>query len=520
MLLVAAGFLAYERRAARTTAVLMVLLMLARTELWVLVTGLLAAELAGLRARRAAGERTMLGAFVAPAVAVLALAALRSVLTGAWISPSTRLLWQADGERMRLGLEYVTSFYARSGAAGLVIFPLWYLARGQLSGTGRRAIGLVALWSAFLVLVGGDGLPFWMAMTPAIPPLYLAIQEAMIIAMDSRRRSLAPITWALFFLGLVASGLVSRVPTDIGGLPFKKLHQAWMHPGERYREAYQRELGRRGLIAEIAEVEELRSLGVFLRDRLDIGTTILTPWPGAVGYMSRQQVIDLFGRVSPPANGAEQRSWYGTPRLDIPSALGAGTDYVLLAATSGTKPPRVMDVVRLWIKRNDSSMDNSEHVANALSKLRDYELISVPVPVRSYRPEHASRRPFYLLRSKALDLQPRLELQRNDDGSIDVFAFHQGHQQIVDLEVRLTPPDDPSAAPRLLRPTGEFDATPLVHARASILLFATGQVPIHLMRFRLPAGETHGKLSAVLQNPNSEGDPLFAPVSKPATLTL
>jgi len=515
MLLVTLGFLAYERRMPKATAAMTTLLMLARTELWVFVVGMLAAELLGRAKRRRAGERVLLKPFLAPALAVVVMAIVRRLVVGSWISPTTRLLTHFDVERVLLGLEYVASFYIRSGAAGLVIFPLWYLARGQLSGTGRRSMGLVALWSAFIALVGGDGLPFWMAMAPAVPPLFLAVQEAMIIAMDSRRLGLSPITWGFFAAGVIASGLVSRVPTDLGGLPFKSVHQAWMHPGERYLESYGREFGRRGLIAEIAEVEELRSLGVFLRDRLDVGTTILTPWPGALGYMSRQHVIDMFGRASVPADGSEQRSWYGTPRLDFAATLQAGTDYVLPVPTSGTTPPRVGELVRDWIERNHHDDDVAREAGAALMQLRGYELISVPVPVRSYRPDEASRRPFYLLRNKALNLQPRLELRRVDDGSIDVLAFHHGHQQVVDLEVRLTRSDAP---PLLLRPTGEFTEETLVHARAGILLHTTGQVPIRLMRFRVPDGLGPVEVTAVLQNPNSEEDPLFSLVSRVAEL--
>src|SRR5688572_1897807 len=139
-----------------------------------------------------------------------------------------------------------------------------------------------------------------MAFAPAVPLLFLAVQEAMIIAMDSRRPGLAPVTWLLFVCGIGASGLVSRVPTDIGGLRVGHMQLGWMRPTERLAAAYGRMHGRLGLMQEIEEVEQMRAVGVFLRDRLAVGTTILTPWPGAVGYVSRQRVHDLFGRASPP----------------------------------------------------------------------------------------------------------------------------------------------------------------------------------------------------------------------------
>jgi hypothetical protein len=520
MLLVASAFLAFERRAPRLTAVLLVLLILARSELWLLVAGLFAAEVVGLRARRAAGGRVLLRPFLAPLLAMVFMAAMRRALIGSWISPTARLLGDLDGERIRLGADYVLSFFLRSGTAGLVVFPLWYLARGQLSGTGRRAMGLVAVWSAFLLLVGGSGLPFWMAMAPAVPPLYLAVQEAMIIAMDSRRRGLSAVTWVAFTLTIVASGLVSRVPTDIGGLPFKDLHQAWMHPSDLVFESYGREYGRRGLIAEINEVGELRSLGVFLRDRLDVGTTVLTPWPGAIGYISRQHVIDLFGRATTPADGSAPRSWYGMPRLDIASSLGAGTDYVVPIPTTATTPPRVGEVVRRWIERNHTVDSSNEEIRRAILNLRGYELISVPVPEHSNLPNQASRHPFYLLRSKGLGLQPRLELRPGTGRSIDVFAYHQGHQQVVDLELKVTDLDAADAPAMYVRPTGELVREMEVHARARILLHPTGQAPIHLMRWVPPKDLRHAEIEAALQNPNSADDPAFALASNRVKIRL
>ena len=35
---------------------------------------------------------------------------------------------------------------------------------------------------------GGDGLPFWNAMVPALPLLFLAVQDAITIACDGDRR--------------------------------------------------------------------------------------------------------------------------------------------------------------------------------------------------------------------------------------------------------------------------------------------------------------------------------------------
>ncbi|MEM7310178.1 MAG: hypothetical protein AAF682_26115 [Planctomycetota bacterium] len=512
MLTMAIAFLAYERRWKRGTAIALCALIVTRTDLWVLVGGLFVAE--ALRARRRdAGDPSLMRAFLPPVVLAAAGVIFRWVVTDTLIAPTTRLLLQPDAARIQLGVDYVTSFFLRSGSASLVIFPIWYLLRGQLSGTGRRALALVGLWSAFVAVVGGDGLPFWMAMAPVIPLLFLAIQEAMIIAMDSQRPWVSTLTWALFVTAFLAAGFVSRVPTDIGGVPLRRLQLAWMRPSDALWNAYGRPFGRRGLMQELAEVEELRTLAVFLRDRLDPGTRILTPWPGAIGYISRQDVVDLLGRTTAPADGSGQRSWYGMPRLDIAAGMSEGYDYIVPMATSAPSPPRMGEVVRGWIERSSVGDTRSgDAVVRALSQLRDYELISVPVPRRSYRPEDTSPRPYYVLRNRGLKLQPDLQMRR-ESGGIAVLAQHSGHPQVVDLEVLMKTPDGQT---RRLRPTGEFVIGDLVHARTGILLYATGPKPIRLMHFRLPPGVREAELVGVLQNPNADEDPQFAMVSHPA----
>ena len=516
MLLVTGAFLAFERRARRATTLLLSVLIVTRNDLWILVGALFLIELFDARRNRAKGRPILLRAFLVPLLLVGVSVLVRMLLTGTAISPTTRLLMTVDSARYHLGFEYVFSFFLRSGAATLVVFPIWYLLRGALSETGQRALAMVGVWSFFIAAVGGDGFPFWMGMAPVLPLLYLTVQEAMIIAMDSRRFGVASITWALFVLCVLASGFASRVPTDIGGLPFRRIQLAWMQPSDSLWHAYARPHGRRGLMQEIEAVEELRALSVFLRDRLEVGTTILTPWPGAIGYMSRQEVIDLLGRASPPIDGSHQRSWYGMPRLDIPTAMDAKADYIVPVASSGTSPPRVGEVVRLWIERNQAGGQAGDSIVRALSALRDYELVSVPVPRRSYRPNDMSPHPFYMLRSKGLKLQPKVEIA-SEEGELAVLAWHDGHQQIVDLEVLWTGDDGRVLH---LRPTGDFVADQLVHARAGLLLHPTGQLPIRLMSFRLPTAFGAGSIEAVLQNPNSEADPQFSMVSRPATLRI
>ena len=155
-------------------------------------------------------------------------------------------------------------------------------------------------------------------------------------------------------------------------------------------------------------------------------------------------------------------------------------------------------------------------VESALNLLRDYEVVSIPVPRRSYLPDDTSPRPFYMLRNKKLMLQPRIEIEEVE-GEFVIHAWHDGHQQVVDLEVVWS---EIGGRKLHLNPTGQFVEQDLVHARAGLLLHSTGQRPIQLMKFRLPAGADKGAIEAVLQNPNSEADPRFSMVSRRTRLRV
>ena len=69
----------------------------------------------------------------------------------------------------------------------LIAFPVWYLPRNALSGLGVRALVLSAFWAGIVGFGGGDSLPFFQAMAPILAILFVAVQEAMQTALDSRR---------------------------------------------------------------------------------------------------------------------------------------------------------------------------------------------------------------------------------------------------------------------------------------------------------------------------------------------
>ncbi|MCZ6598709.1 MAG: hypothetical protein O7B99_13810 [Planctomycetota bacterium] len=506
------AYLAFERRWRRTLAVLLCLLVVTRPEGSVLVGTLLVLELVGAKRNTRGGER-LLSTFLAPALVLAVVLLVRRWATGNWLSPYARAVVDLDAERIQLGLLYVRSFFFCAGAPTLVAAPLIYAVLGRLSASGLRALAFVLVWSLLAALAGGDGQPFWISMAPMVPFLFLAVQEAMTQAMDSHRRSLMNGSWMLFLLGILASALVSRTPADVGRIPLRKLQIRWMRPPEELHLAYGRMHGRAGLTAEIREVEQLRSVAIFLRDELNVGSSILTPWPGSIGYLSRKNVVDMRGRTTPPPGEPHLLPWQGMQRVDLARMIEQKIDYVVLGAVQRT--PR--DVAETWIEKYDTQRDRDGRLTEILQSLdQRYELVSVPVPIRSDEPDVLSPHPFYLLRSKDLELSPRIELEQEPDGSFVVLSRHRGHEQVVDLEIELAAPDGTEWH---LRPTGEFVQADPVRARTSVLLYA-GRRPIHLIRFTLPEDFDRGLLEAVLHNPGRLEESPFSRVGKPSRLAI
>jgi hypothetical protein len=286
----------------------------------------------------------------------------------------------------------------------------------------------------------------------------------------------------------------------------------WQTPCGVLASAYPRPLGRLGLLAEIRAVEHLRTLGVFLRDRVGADASILTFWPGAIGYLSRKEVLDLTGRAWPLPGATRPLSWRGVPRVDVLGSLSSGADYLapLIGTLPDSEPPS--DFLRSWLDRYDTIGASAERMRELLKALSSYELVSVPVPVKSQRPHETSERPFALLQRRDLELTPTLELVVGA-GRLRVLAHHEGHHQVVDLCVRAT---SKSGAELFLRPTGGWSPEGPLDARTSLLIFPTGARSILLLEANLPGQLEGGWLTAWFHNPGMRPDAPLSPVGAAA----
>jgi len=521
-LLVTISFLSFERRWRWLFPVAAALTCLASSEGVVFVGALFVLELFRMvREERPSSEAgttppapSLLRPFLLPLATILALSGARLALTGGALSPwAAALLAPAPGQWSR-GLDYAQDFLLGSGGTLLLVFPLWYLIRGSLSALGVRAFLLTVLWIAMTVLEGGGSLPSFQDMAPIVAVLYVSVQEAMTVSLDSRRKGLPQVTWVLFLLGLALSGLVSKYPGDLGPLPTDAAHRAWMEPRAQPPFGYDGTLGRLGLVEEIKTTERLRGIGIYLREQVDPNHSVLTPWPGAIGYLSRLNVIDVFGRASRPVGEGRTRPWTGRPRADVIEILERGPDYVVPLIRLTRSAPTLDSIAESWA--TDIDIGAGERLAAVRDELARYELVTVPFVQQYTRYGTFPRNRFYLLRRRDLDLAPLLHLDV-DGRSFRVEVEHRSVDQIADLRVELV---ERGGQVLTLRPDGRFEALPDLLARSSLLLTRTGMRRFELVRGELPPGVAAVELRALLLNPRTSEEEGFAPACAEVRLRL
>ena len=522
-LLLTFSFLAYERGWRAWLMLSLTLACATRPQAVVFTITLLAFEVVrrGLAARKPApanseARPSLWLAFAVPIAVALVIGLLRRLWTGHFMSDWGASLFTFRPRVAREGVRYMRDFLCASGGPALFVFPLWYLLRRSLTSLGVRACILTVVWCASVALNGGGALPFFEALTPILAILFVAVQEAMQIALDSKRRGLPQVTWALFLAGLGSSTMVSKFPGDLGPFKLEALHRAWMMPHTLPRFGYLQPLGRAGLSEEILSTERLREIGIFLREHLDPSHTVLTPWPGAIGYLSRMRVIDALGRTAPSPGADRTKSWNGLPRADVVKTLAQRPDYIVPTIRFGEDAPTAQQLALEWSKSLDVHPEMLQRRLNIRSEFVAYELITVPVVGLHARFGILPRNRFYLMRRKELELTPKLEIALSGR-EFTVSVTHRSHEQLVDLRVQVI---DREGAAWSMRPTGEFERRNDLLARSSILLHPTGERRILLLHGTLPAAVDALELHGVLRNPGAVGEALFSAASDEVLVKL
>lgn len=513
MLLVTSSFLAFERGWPRVLAGSSALLVLTRPEGTVIVAALFLLEFVARPRGEHARRPRLARAFLAPLVVLALVLLLRLRTTGTPLSSFAAALFELDPARWHLGGLWLASFVSASGFALLVLAVVLSVFAARLSAMGGRALVLVVAWCLVLAASGGDAQPFWISLVPVLPLFFLVVQESLREWMDQDPR-LEKVVWPVLFVTALAALAASKVPGDLGPLKLEAPLTRWQTPKGTLAPSYPRPFGRLGLLDEIRTVEHLRTLGVFLSDRVADDAVIGTQWPGAIGYLSRKEVLDLSGRATLLPGHTRTNSWSGSPKIDVVAAVKGQLDYLVpvLGTLSDSDAPS--DFLRQWLERQDIEGGTDERVRQLSRALVDFELVCVPVPLRSSRPDEPSERPFPLLQHRSRSIAPELALMR-EGTRVSVSVRHRGYQQVVDLCVQWT---DVDGTVSFLRPTGGFDAHEVLDARTSLLLFPTAARPIELVELTLPAERGH--LRAWLHNPGMRPEGQLAAVGAAVTLEL
>lgn len=515
-LLVTWSFLAFERRAPVGMAIALMLACLTSGEGVPWSLGLFLLEVAG-RLRGKQPHRGILLAFLAPLTAAILIGVARYSSFGYILSPWSDALLSGDATTLREGLIYLGDFVLTGGWTILLVFPLYYGVRRALVGTGLRAFLLASFWMLVVAAGGGDHLPFFQGLVPMFTVLFVAIQEAMTLALDSKRRVWPRLAWGMFLAGLFLSGVASKYPGDLGPLPVERMHRAWMHPRRMPRYGFEEPLGRLGLAEEIGMTQRLRLVGTYLREELSPEHRVLSPWPGALAYLSRVRVIDALGRTVPTGGELRPRPWTGAARVDVLALLAAAPEFVLAVPPSRHRAPTRGEIAREWLDHLDlPELADQDRLLAIRTALDDYEQFAAPVRRTAGDGRTSPRIPCFLLRHKSLGHAPELRFAVDGD-QFRVEARHAGESQIVDLRVRATLPD----GSRLdLEPRGRFGAPGQeLLARSNLLLTQTGSNWIELARGTLPGAEAQ-QVTATLRNPGARRDESFAQTGTSAQLDV
>lgn len=516
-----AAFLAFELGDGRALGVALLLAGLTRPEAWILGGALFLLrlrELAILRSRGASSARlrAQLRPFLVPLAGFAAVTIWRWSSTGRGVSSYGADLLSVRPGELAAGLGYVADFFVTSGSPALIAFGVWFLARGRFSGTGIRALVLFALWTALVVLNGGGPPIFQAAMVPALPLALIAAQEGMITALNSPRRAVRSVAWSGFLLAIAVSAHSSIRPGDIGPLPVAELRARWSVPSFPPRFGYEDRLGRAGLEEEIATTSRLRAVGIFMRDELDPDRSVLTPWPGAIAYLSRLETHDLLGRADPIAPGSPTRSWADRERVDVLASCARRADFVVPFGHGSERIPSPEELAQDWMAALDVEPEDEARAAELARLLEEYELVTVPIelgiPSTSAEPDM-----HLLLRLRELGLGPELALRREGHEFV-VEMRHAGHLELADLRVHGT---DARGRTWYLEPTGSFRENRALLARTYLLIHPTGDRSVELVRATLPRDEPElVELTAVLRTPKASEEHAWSFASEAVVLDL
>lgn len=429
-------------------------------------------------------------------------------MTGRLLSPWFAKLLAINNADWGPGICYLRDFLVTTVSPALLVYCVYYFFRQRLSHTGARALFIFLVWSLLVVANGGGDTPFCETMVPALPIALISAQEGMIIALNSGRQAVR-ILARFSFLGAILISTVASLN------PASSWHRGWMTPRGEPRYGFEDALGRAGLDEETRATAVLRSVALFMRDHLDPRSTVLTPWPGSIGYLSNLNVQDLQGRVTPPPGRRRRGLRAIRPRVDVPAILDQRPDYIVPHLRPMQNPPTLEEIALDWSVNLHEEREEDQALESVTRTLEAYEVITIPL-------EHSAgsalwQRRITILRRCDLAFTPQLTASC-EQGVLTVELEHRGHWQVADLSILGR---DREGAIHSLTPRGSFVPGEEVMARSSLLLAETGERRVRLLRCAIDrTGPEIREVEIVLRNPGSRGWGVSALVSARVVIPL
>ncbi len=526
----AATFVAFEHRWKRRLSSALLFLTLARADGTIVVAAYLGLALAERFIHRGdRSPRMPLWTFL-PALAAAGVLALARTSDGRSVLGSMLLdVVRADGPRLTQGLAALRDFVFGAGVPLLAVFPLIAALFRRLSGAGARAMFLALLWIGIIVLEGGGAPEFGLAFVPALPILFVAVQQGILGALDTHWRVMEGLSWAVLLAAVVISALASKFPGNLGPLPLETWHREWMRASATAPFGRQGVLGRLALNEEIGITSQLRELAIWLQHNLPPERTVLTPWPGVIGYLSRARVIDVYERTGGAADGRTSLTWWWERPVDILAALERRPDYILpgLVSMEVIGSRSLPESLAHELLRADLEPASADRLRMARKLLEDYELLSLPLWREDSSRRIARAQPFFLLRRKdrgaGFALAASLEA---DHLTIDLTRSRDAEETSSDglpqlARLRITATDERGQSWQV-DPAGELTQDSRVSARVGLMLQPSGSRPTRLFdgAIQLPPGTHFVGLHIALLNPGTRGNHFLAQLCEEASVPL
>lgn len=512
------AFLAFERGWHWRTAIALLLCGLTRGEAWILTPVFLLLRQRARRRERLGIEgppAAPLWVFAVPIAGALAMTVIRWRMTGfatsAWVEQLARL----DREHLVNGVAYVRDFFVSAASPILLLYSLWYASLRRLSHTGTHALVVFIAWVGIIVLKGGGMTPFTESMVPVLPVALLSAQEAMINALNSLRRPVRSLAWVAFVLAVMASALASLPPIGAQASPLAPVQRYLSDASTAPRLGFEDSLGRKGLDEELAATTILRRIGIYLRDNCEASASVLTPWPGSIGYLSQLEVRDLLGRTTPAPPALRPHAAETLPRVDVLASLEAAPDYIVPYWRVRQPGRSLAALASSWSREADLEPDSDARRAALEEALASYEVITIPLDEEDGRMGEGVSIP--ILRRRALLATPRLTASLIG-GRLKVELSAVTQRQLADLAIRAT---GPQGEVQLVDPTGASSLDERTRARSNLLLTQTGERAVTLFHGELsPEVLAADELELVLLNPGATLDEVESRVSEGTLVPL